>query len=399
MTTTQDPLGGALDRIGGQQGQRLEAVVAVEQARAVAQVAAQVQVAQQFPRDLDRVREELAAAVQSHDLAAVSFYSLPNRGAGLTVHLARELAVIWGNVDYGVHELRRDDAAGMSEVQAFCWDMQRNSKATRTFQVPHAITSTKDAKGRKVAPFRQPIIDLQDVYRNNQNAGARAMRECVFATLPRWLVDGAERALRKTLAAGPGKSLPERITEALGWARRVRLTQQQLEQRVGKPVRDWTPEDLAALEVVAASINRGETTTAEQFDEPTAGRVQVSELGDPDNDAATDERQARGEAAAADSYERGPASAAPAEPSQTTAPVGDQRPITPQQITKLILMLNDLDVEGDEAQHAWLTDELHRPITSRKQLTRGEASSTMSLLQTLIDARTADRAEQGGATS
>src|SRR3954452_905817 len=139
---TTDALAAVADRLGGQQGERLEAVVAVEQARAVAQVAAQVQVAQRFPRDMNRVRAELDEACQSFDLARVAFWALPNRGQGLSVHLARELAVIWGNVDHGVHELRRDDERHMSEVQAFCWDMQRNSRATRTFQVPHAITVT-----------------------------------------------------------------------------------------------------------------------------------------------------------------------------------------------------------------------------------------------------------------
>jgi hypothetical protein len=355
-----DALAQAADGIGGQQGRRLEAVVAVEQARAVAQVAAQVQVAQRFPRDLDRVRVELADACASHELAAVAFWSLPNRGQGLSVHLARELAVIWGNVDYGVHELRRDDEQHMSEVQAFCWDMQRNSKATRTFQVPHAITVT-DKRTR--VQSRQAIVDLQDVYRNNQNAGARAMRECIFATLPRWLQDTAERLLRDTKRRGPGTPLEERVASALEWGQRVRVTRAQLEQRVGKPAAAWTHEDVSDLEVIASSIGRGETTTGEQFD-PAEQRVSVDELQVPDDSPA-----------------------APAEPSQVPEPVGDQRPATRQQITKLILMLKDLDLETDEQQHAWLTEELRRPITSRTDLTRGDASTVIDVLQVLIDAR------------
>jgi hypothetical protein len=386
-----DALATAADGIGGQQGRRLEAVVAVEQARAVAQVAAQVQVAQRFPRDLDRVRVELADACRSYELAAVAFWSLPNRGQGLSVHLARELAVIWGNVDYGVHELRRDDEAHVSEVQAFCWDMQRNSKATRTFQVPHAITIT-DKRTR--VQSRQAIIDLQDIYRNNQNAGARAMRECVFATLPRWLVDTAERLLRDTKRQGPGTPIEERRTVIVDGAKRFGITRAQLEQRVGKPVAAWTHEDVSDLEVVAQSIARGETTAAEQFD-PAEARVSVDELTVPDertklDSMLEDNRTAppavgrRSGPLQAPLYPGGDDSpAAPAEPSQVTEPVGDDRPATPKQVGLMISRLRDHDVESDEDQRAWLSRELLREVTSRKDLTRGDMHRVMQVLDVL----------------
>lgn len=40
--------------------------------------------------------------------------------------------------------------------------------------------------------------------------------------------------------------------------------------RVGDSVEHWTPEDIASLEVVFRSLQRGETTVEEQFDAPTA---------------------------------------------------------------------------------------------------------------------------------
>jgi hypothetical protein len=188
------------------------------------------------------------------------------------------------------------------------------------------------------------------------------MRECVFATLPRWLVDTAERLLRETKKKGPGIPLEQRIDEALGWAARMRLTRAQLEQRIGKPAAAWTHEDVSDLETIASSIGRGETTAAEQFD-PAEARVSVDELGDE------------------------PSAPAPAEPSQVADPVGDQRPATREQVTKVILMLRDLDIEEDDAQRQWLADELRRPITSRTDMTRGDASTVIDVLQALLDER------------
>lgn len=84
-----------------------------------------------------------------------------------------------------------------------------------------------------------------------------------------------------------------------------------------------------------------------------------------------------------------PQSAQPAEPSTSSSPdpVGDQRPATRQQITKVILMLKDLDMESDEDQHAWLSEELRRPVGSRNDLTRAEASTVIDVLETMLAAR------------
>jgi hypothetical protein len=363
----------ALDRIGDRitpAATRIGQQTAVEQARAVAQVAAQIQVAQAFPRDLTRIRQQVAEACSHYELARTAFYAVENRGQGLSVHLARELAVIWGNLEYGVHELRRDDAAGESEVQAFAWDCERNSRATRTFVNPHA--RMKKVSGKQT---RIPLIDLQDIYLSNQNVGARAMRETIFAVLPRWLIDDAERRCRDTLGRGPGKPFDERRRDAVAWFDRQRVTLRQLEQRVGRSLEEWTPEDLATLEVIATSIGRGETTAAEQFD-PAEQRVSVDELGAP----APDDSPA--------------APAEPAEPSHPTDPVGDQRPATQRSIGALIGKLRDLGVETDEDQRAWLTTELRRPVTTRTDLNRGEVSSCIQVVETLIEARDLEAADR-----
>jgi hypothetical protein len=319
-------------------------------------------VAQQFPRDLDRVRRDVAEVCGHLELAQRAAYAVQNRGQGHSIHLARALAVAWGNLDYGVHELRRDDAAGMSEVQAFAWDMQRNSRATRTFQVPHAVM-----RGNK----RVPIDDLTDVYRNNQNVGARAVRECILGVIPDDLVEYAARLCRETVQRGDGKPIEQRRVEAVAAFERFRVTRAQLEQRIGRPVDHWTAEDVASLVVVWQSINAGEATVGEQFDEGPA-RVTVAELGS-------------GDPVANEPREHAP------------EPVGDQRPATGPQIQRLVLMLRDLDVDDDDAQRAWLSRELGRPVESRKTLTRAEASTCMDVLGVLIAERDAEQTGGGDA--
>jgi hypothetical protein len=259
---------------------RVTQATAVEQARAVAEVAAAVQVAQMHPRDIQRAWAEMQAACSRSGLAGRAFYSVPNRGSGPSVHLARELARIWGNMDYGVHELHRDDDRGMSEIRAYAWDQQTNMRSSRTFQVPHA----KMAGGQ-----RRPLTDLQDIYLSNQNIGARAVRETILAALPADFVEEAKDRCRRTLEHGDGKPLVERIDEMVAaFKATLGVTVPQIERRLERKRGLWTAVDVADLGVVFRSIQRREATVEEEFPaEPvTAEQLAPAQRYVPDPDAA-----------------------------------------------------------------------------------------------------------------
>jgi hypothetical protein len=240
---------------------------AVEQARAVAEVAAAVQVAQQCPRDMNRAWAEMEASCHRLGLASRAFYSVKNRGNGPTVHLARELARIWGNLDYGVHELSRDDERGMSEIRAYAWDQQTNVRSSRTFQVPHR----RMGGGAK-------LTDLTDIYLNNQNIGARAVRECILSALPADFVEDAKGHCAKTIEKGDGQPLTKRITDmAAAFKSAYGVTVLQIETRLGRKRGQWTAADVADLGVVFRTIERHETTVGEEF---PPERVTAAEITD-----------------------------------------------------------------------------------------------------------------------
>src|SRR5262245_24197118 len=176
----------------------------VERSRAVAEVQAAVMVAQANRRDVLAAYAAMRAACSRLYLAQQAFYRVINRGEGPSIHLARELARIWGNLDNGVRELRRGEDE--SEVLAYAWDQEANVRTSRSFIVPHQRMVKVD--GQQV---RRDLVDLQDVYLNNQNVGARALRECIFAMLPAEFVDEAIRTCRATIERGDGIPLEQRI--------------------------------------------------------------------------------------------------------------------------------------------------------------------------------------------
>jgi len=254
----------------------------IEQSRAVAQVQAAYVVAQQRPRDMVRAKRAMEQACQIPELAEQAFYAVKrgdNVATGPSIHLARELARMWGNLDYGVYELRRDAGAGQSEIKAYCTDLETNVTAAHIFIVPHV---------RKTKTGTYPLTDPAQVYENNANAGARRLREQIFATLPRWYTEAAQQLCRKTKTAQVGADLPGQTERLIAEYARGRnpVTVAELEAKVGRARAQWTADDVAELGVILASLKKREITREQAF--PTEAPTVYELVGDadPDNDTS-----------------------------------------------------------------------------------------------------------------
>jgi hypothetical protein len=232
---------------------------AIEQSRAVAEVQAAIVVAQQCPRNIQAALADMRDSCRQMRLAERAFYRYSRAGStisGASVHLARELARCWGNVQYGIAELRRDDAGGFSEMQAYAWDVQTNTRSAQIFIVPHKRDTKQGVKS---------LVDMRDVYENNANNGARRLRAAIFSILPPWFVEEAEELCNKTLAEGGGKPLPQRIADAVKAFDGMGIAAERIEQKLGKPSAKWTDYDVAQLLVTYKSLQRGEVTVDEEF--------------------------------------------------------------------------------------------------------------------------------------
>jgi hypothetical protein len=229
----------------------------VEQARAIAEVRAAVMIAMDRPRDRSQALTEMREVCGIMGLAERAFFRVPRGGEqinGESIHLARELARIWGNIDYGVKELARDDIKGQSELLAFAWDLQTNARNEIVFIVPHV-------KGRA----NRRLTGTQEIYENNASFAGRRVRETIFAVLPVWFKDEAAQICHKTLESGGGKPLVQRVADMRTAFEGIGISALQLETKRGRKVAEFLPEDVAALGVIYRSIKHGEATIAEEF--------------------------------------------------------------------------------------------------------------------------------------
>lgn len=254
---------------------RIGQSTAVEQSRAVAEVQAAVIVAQQCPRSVPAAIEAMEEACRQRELAEQAFFRFPRAGEtveGPTVHLARELARCWGNVQYGIRELARDDVHGQSEMQAWAWDVQTNTRSSSDFIVPHKRDTKKGVKD---------LTDMRDIYENNANNGARRVREAIFTVLPVWFRAKAEKLCRETIENGGGIPLAQRIADAVRAFERYRVSPARLAAKFGyAKVDELRAADVAQLGVIYSSLQQGTVTVEDEFPEEAA-RITAADLAAP----------------------------------------------------------------------------------------------------------------------
>lgn len=252
---------------------RVGQATAVEQSRAIAEVQGAIVLAQNRPREKSIAIAEMEESCRIKELAEAAFFKFPRGGASVTgasIHLARELARCWGNIDYGIKELARDDGHAQSEMLAFAWDLETNVRAETVFIVPHL----RDARGKP-----QPLTDVRDIYENNANMGARRLREQIFAVLPRWFTEKAETICHDTLQNGGGEPLPVRVAAMVKAFEAIGISKARIEKKVGCAVDRIDAVILANLSIAFKSIKRGEVQASDEFPEDKAASAEAALKG------------------------------------------------------------------------------------------------------------------------
>jgi hypothetical protein len=246
--------------------------IEVESSRAIAEAQGKLVIAKRFPRNEALAYDEAMQACRRMGLAEDAFFSFPRGGqtvSGATVHLARELARVWGNIEYNIRELSRKD--GVSEMQAFAWDLQTNTLVTQNFTVRHW-------RDTKTGGYQ--LTDERDIYELTANQGSRRLRSCIFAVLPSDLVSAAESECKKTLAGNNDEPIKERVRKLIGAFSKYGVTAAMIEGRLGHSLDAVLPEELAELRSIWNSIKDGATKAGEWFGGAKAERETVTDVLD-----------------------------------------------------------------------------------------------------------------------
>lgn len=271
------------------------AMVTVEQQRAIAETQAAMMSAKRFPRDYVVALDRIQNAFTRESLAQVALYSYARGGTDITgpsIRAAEAIAQQWGNISYGIRELSQ--ANGESEVEAFAWDLETNTRQVKVFKVPH-IRYSRD-KGNTI------LRDPRDIYEMIANNGARRLRACILGVIPGDVVETAINQAELTLKTKI-ELTPERIKALVEKFAEMGVTQVQIEAYIQRKLEAITPAAFYRLGKIFNSINDGMSKPSDWFD-PIE-----DEKGEGQKQAATQTERVRQAAQAARSRQEKPAAA------------------------------------------------------------------------------------------
>ena len=242
-----------------------------DSARAVAEVQAALVIARMNPRDQRQSMDRILNACCRPQLAETALYSYSRGGSdisGPSIRLAEAIAQQWGNMQFGIREL--SNANGKSEVQAFAWDVETNTRREVTFSVPH-IRHTRAGSYK--------LEDPRDIYELVANQGARRLRACILSVIPGDVIEAAVSQCLVTLKSHADTS-PEGIQKLISAFEPFGVTKTQIEKFCQCRADAIKPAQIVRLRKVYASLKDGMSSPEEWFDpeeKPAAEKASASE--------------------------------------------------------------------------------------------------------------------------
>lgn len=230
----------------------------IESQRAIQEVQAAMIIAKKFPRDPISAMDRILNACTRQTLAEGALYSYPRGGVEVTgpsIRLAEAIAQEWGNVQFGIRELEQNDKESI--VEAFAWDIERNTRQIKTFTVPHVRFTKKNGLTK--------LIDPRDIYEMIANQGARRLRACILGVIPGDVVEQAQKQCEVTLAAHI-EVTPETIKKlADTFKAEFSITTEQLQERLQCKLEAIRPAQYLQLRKIYTSLRDGMSKPSDWF--------------------------------------------------------------------------------------------------------------------------------------
>lgn len=254
--------------------------------RQAQEVQAAMVIAKKFPRNEVESFNRIMNTCKRRSLAEQAMYEYPRgttKVTGPSIRLAEAIAQNWGNIDFGITEL--EQRSGESQVMAYAWDLETNTRQTKIFAVPH-VRSTK--QGNKA------LTDPRDIYEMIANQGARRLRACILGVIPGDVIDAAIAQCEATLTdSNGGVPLEDLIRSSTATLQeKYGITIPMIEAYIGCNVKSFTMNDLMRLKRVYKSLEDGMAKREDYFDMADYSQDAALEVNNPfDKDSGEPSRK------------------------------------------------------------------------------------------------------------
>ena len=244
-------------------GGQMPAIKGAQTEMAISRQAQEVQgaifMAKQFPRDEYAAMERIKRACQRQSLAEQAIYSYPKGGTNVTgpsIRLAESLAQTWGNIDFGIIELENKN--GSSQLMAYAWDLETNTRVTKIFSVEHK----RDTKKGSYA-----LTDSREIYELTANFGTRRLRACILGVIPGDVVEIAVNECKQTVMSKDKTPIQDRIKKLLkAFKDDYKVTKEQLETYAGMNLAEFGNEEVFTFQGIYKALKDGQAKVLDYFE-------------------------------------------------------------------------------------------------------------------------------------
>jgi len=244
-----------MDIITTNKKEGLQEVVINRQAQ---EVQAAMVIAKKFPRDTLEAYNRIRKMCKRKGLAEQAEYSYPRGGqkvTGASIRLAEGIAQNWGNIDYGVMELSQNN--GKSEMMAYAWDLETNTRRTMVFSVNHI---------REKRTGNQRLTDTRDIYELTANMGSRRVRACILAVIPGDIVEDAIKECKQTLSSSYQEPLTSRAKKMIAqFDDKFSISKKMIEDYFGYNLEALSENDYSKLITIFNSLKDGMSKREDWF--------------------------------------------------------------------------------------------------------------------------------------
>jgi len=230
--------------------------------------------AKRAPRDTIQSYTRIIEDCKRKTLAEKAIYAYPKGGTtvtGPTIRLAECLARNWGNLEFGIVELEKKPAIGNipgeSIVQAFCWDLETNTRSSTVFTVRHTRDKNIKLENGQKKKIQEQLTDDRDIYEMIANQGARRLRSRILALIPDDVKELAVEQCEKTMEGGQGP-LIDRVRAVVLAFQAYAVTQEMIEKRLGHKIEATSEAELVILKTIGVSLKDGLENREAFFDLP-----------------------------------------------------------------------------------------------------------------------------------
>lgn len=238
--------------------------VGIYEQQSRAEIDMQIATARAYPRNLKKSLDNAIAIVTMDvETAKTCTYSVPRGGkpvTGPSVHLAKILSQVWGNMRVEAKVVSIDDRQITSE--AVCFDLENNLAIK--VQVKRSIVG-------KTGRFSDDMITV-----TGNAANSIAFRNAVLSTIPRPVVDKVYNAAKGCITgdiSDTAKLIAKRKQVLDALKDTYSVTEKEVLFALGKAAVDHiTADDLVVLIGIGTAIKDGDTTVELAFKSKTEPR-------------------------------------------------------------------------------------------------------------------------------